>query len=405
VKFIVLIGDGMADYPLKELDGKTPLQVAETPSMDLMASGGRIARVLTIPSELPPGSDVANMSIMGYDPGKYYSGRAVFEAASMGVSLKPTDVAFRCNLVTLESPGEDAIMKDYSADHITSEEAKEIIDSLEDALGGEEFHFYPGVSYRHLVVWEGGTAAVETTPPHDISGEVVESFLPKGAGAEKLKALQKASQRILADHPINQERVSDAKQPATSIWLWGQGHALTIPSLKDRYGLDGAVISAVDLVKGLGILAGLQVINVPGATGYLDTNFPGKADYALEALKGLDFVFLHVEAPDEAAHRGKLNEKIKAIEDFDSLVVKRILEGCKEFDDYRILVLPDHATPLEVRTHVSVPVPFAIYGSEDEAKPPKDGVGFNEAHAEESPLYVEPGFTLMDYFIQGVKAP
>jgi 2,3-bisphosphoglycerate-independent phosphoglycerate mutase len=373
--------------------------------MDLMASGGRIGRVLTIPSELPPGSDVANMSIMGYDPGKYYSGRAVFEAASMGVSLKPTDVAFRCNLVTLESPGEDAIMKDYSADHITSEEAKEIIDSLEDALGGEEFHFYPGVSYRHLVVWEGGTAAVETTPPHDISGEVVESFLPKGAGAEKLKALQKASQRILADHPINQERVSDAKQPATSIWLWGQGHALTIPSLKDRYGLDGAVISAVDLVKGLGILAGLQVINVPGATGYLDTNFPGKADYALEALKGLDFVFLHVEAPDEAAHRGKLNEKIKAIEDFDSLVVKRILEGCKEFDDYRILVLPDHATPLEVRTHVSVPVPFAIYGSEDEAKPPKDGVGFNEAHAEESPLYVEPGFTLMDYFIQGVKAP
>jgi len=390
----------MADYPIKELGDKTPLKVAKKEAMDAIARGGTLGMVKTIPQGISPGSDIANLSILGYDPKRYYTGRAVYEAASSGVKLGSGDVAFRCNLVTLSEDDGETIMEDYSAGHITTDEARKIINELDQKLGNNEIRFYPGVSYRHLVVWKDGKEEMETTPPHDISGKDAASYLPSGEGAEKILQLMDEARKILNDNPVNRERVAALKSPANSIWLWGQGKPISLPSFKEKYGLTGSVISAVDLIKGIGVTLGLSPIKVPGATGYLDTNYLGKAEYALKELEKKDFVFLHVEAPDEAAHTGDIDNKIAAIEDFDAKVVKTVLEGMRQFEEYKIMVLPDHRTPIVKKTHTSEAVPFAFCSSASLMKGAKQQVDFSEESAERSGLSIENGFDLMDFFIK-----
>ncbi|PAV14465.1 phosphoglycerate mutase [Methanosarcina spelaei] len=359
MKYAVLIGDGMADYPIEKLGGKTILQAARTPAMDYIAAHGNTGLAKTIPDGLPAGSDVANMSILGYDPAVYYSGRAPLEAASMGVALASDDVAFRCNLVTIEQ----GRIKDYSAGHISSEEAEILIETLDTELGNEELRFYPGISYRHLLVARNNLGVeTECTPPHDITEKKIEEYLPGGKDGDFFSDMIKKSMIILELHPVNLKRIEEGKNPANSIWVWGQGYAPKFTPFQELYGKAGAVISAVDLLKGIGIYAGLDVIEVPGATGYLDTNYEGKANAAIEALKARDLVFVHVEAPDEAGHEGSIDKKLRAVEDFDSRIVAPILKHAKASDEpFTILVLPDHPTPISLKTHVPDPIPFAIY--------------------------------------------
>lgn len=358
MKHIVLIGDGMADYPIRELGDKTVLEAADTPHMDRMALEGINGLATNVPDGMPAGSDVANMSILGYDPAMHYSGRAPLEAASMGIELDKNDVAFRCNLITIENGN----ILDHSGGHISTEEASQLMQAIEDELGGD-IHFYPGISYRHLMVAQFGAEAI-CTPPHDVVENPASNHMPRGDSAEKLEELIRASWDILSEHPVNKKRIEEGKRPANSIWFWGQGYAPSMPSFEEMYGLKAAVISAVDLIKGLGICEGMDVIEVPGATGYLDTNYVGKAEYALESLKDHDIVFVHVEAPDEAGHMGSLEAKVQAVEDFDSKVVGTILEGIEKLsEDCNVLVLPDHPTPIVVRTHTPDPVPFVIYPS------------------------------------------
>ncbi|MBI3584795.1 MAG: cofactor-independent phosphoglycerate mutase [Nitrospinae bacterium] len=396
MKYIILLGDGMPDYPIDELGGKTPLEYANTPNMDFIAKNGTVGCVKTIPEGFPPGSDVSNLSILGYDPAKYYTGRAPLEAASIGVKLSPTDIAFRCNLVTLKPTDSELIMEDFSAGHISTEEAKELIYVLDKKLGTDDIKFYSGVSYRHLMVWKNGSSNLKLTPPHDISGKGIKSYIPQGDRANILIELMNSSQMVLSNHKINKDRKNNGKNPANSIWLWGYGRAPAMPTLKDRFNLTGSIIAAVDLMKGIGIYAGLTPVNVPGATGYIDTNYEGKADYALKELEKKDFVYLHVEAPDEAAHNGSLKNKIKAIEDFDKRVVGRVLEGIKKFKEYRILVVSDHPSPISIKTHSSERVPFAIY-------PAKGGNGasnFNEKIVSNPSVKFEKGHELIEYFIK-----
>ncbi|AAM03586.1 TPA: cofactor-independent phosphoglycerate mutase [Methanosarcina acetivorans] len=371
MKYAVLIGDGMADYPIEELGSRTILQAARTPAMDSIAARGKTGLAKTVPEGFPPGSDVANMSIFGYDPAIYYSGRAPLEAASMGVALAADDVAFRCNLITIEN----GKIKDYSAGHISSDEAEILIDTLDSELRTEKVRFYPGISYRHLIVAGNDLGAeTECTPPHDITGERKDDYLPRGKDGEFFSGLIEASTVVLELHPVNLKRVQEGKNPANSIWVWGQGYAPKFKTFQELYGKSGAIISAVDLLKGIGIYAGLDVIEVPGATGYLDTNYEGKASAAIEALKTRDLVFVHVEAPDEAGHEGSLEKKMKAIEDFDSRIVSPILKHAEASDEtFTILVLPDHPTPISVKTHTRDPIPFAIYRT-DAADP--DGVEY-----------------------------
>lgn len=408
MKYIILLGDGMADRPRADLGGKTCLQAARTPNLDRLATRGRVGMVRTVPPGYPPGSDVANLSVLGYDPRRYYTGRSPLEAASIGVQLGPDDVAFRCNLVTLRIGGSgsveerrrNAVMEDFSAGHISTQEARTLIEEIERRLGSGDMRFYPGVSYRHLMVWKGGKDRIECTPPHDIQDRNISDHLPSGEGDAVIRELMEASVDILTDHPLNKERIGKGKRPANSIWLWGQGRRPTMPTFREKYGLEGAVISAVDLTKGLGVYAGFEVINVPGATGWIDTNYVGKAEHALFALKTKDIVYLHVEAPDEAGHTGDLKNKLKAIEDFDELIVGNIIEGMKQFDAYRILALPDHPTPLEIRTHSDEPVPFALYDSRDERT--GGPVGYDESIARrKDALVFEEGYTLMDHFLKG----
>jgi 2,3-bisphosphoglycerate-independent phosphoglycerate mutase len=398
MKYIILQGDGMPDYPVDELAGRTPLQAAATPNMDYVARKGLLGMVTVIPEGFPPGSDVGNLSILGYEPSRYYTGRAPLEAASMGVELGPGDIAFRCNLVTLKNSGGKSLMEDYSAGHISTEEAREIMEQIDASLGSGQIRFYPGVSYRHLMVWRKGSDQAKTTPPHDIMGKEISPYLPQGDDGELLGGLIRKSQEILKDLSVNQTRMAAGKSPANSIWLWGQGRAPKLPALRDRYGIEGSVISAVDLVRGIGIYAGLKVVDVPGATGYLDTNYSGKADYAIRELKQRDFVYLHVEAPDEAAHSGKVENKIKALEDFDKKVVGRILDGIRKFTDYKVMVVSDHPTPLSLRTHSREPVPFAILSSDDENRSESDR-GFDEISAEASGVFLTRGEELMQEFI------
>ena len=397
MKYIVLVGDGMADYPIKELGERTPLEAARTPNMDFIAKHGRLGRAKTIPDKATPGSDVANITIFGYDTHKYYTGRGPIEAVNLGVELEEDDVAFRCNLITALG---DTIT-DYSAGHIKSQEASILIKYLGQNLGTNRIRFYPGVSYRHLVVIKRGAEAhlesLNCMPPHDIVGEKISRNLPKGEGAETIVKLIEDSRGLLERHEINLIRLDLKENPANMIWLWGQGKKPSMPSFIDKYGLSGSVISAVDLIKGMGKIMGLKVINVPGATGYYDTNYEGKADAAIESLKDSDFVFVHVEAPDEAGHNGDLREKITAIERFDQLVVGKILDAFKERKDFRILVLPDHSTPISVRTHTPEPVLFGIFGTGVVAE---DFSAYSEKEAERSGLYFENGHELMDYFIK-----
>ncbi len=392
MKFLVLIGDGMGDYPLDKLGGKTVLEAANTPNMDWIAAHGRGGLMQTIPDSMQPGSDVANMEIMGYDTTKTYTGRAVFEALSMGHLLGDNDVAFRTNFVTLE----DGRMKDYSAGHITTEEAGELIAVLDEKLGTDTIRFYPGISYRHIMVWEGGTDAMTTTPPHDIIGLEYEPYLPQGDGAADIIGMMNDSRKILPETVINKKRVTLNTLPANSIWFWGQGKNLKIPSIEEKYGVKGGVISAVDLVRGIGVAAGLKPIFVPGATGYIDTNYIGKAEAALEALNDLDFIYLHVEAPDEAGHNGDIDMKIGAIEDFDSKVVGTILNELRDSNDAAILVTCDHRTPIIERTHTREPVPFAYTGPglKEDAM-----TVFSERDAESGSVDMVTGHDLLHFFI------
>jgi len=398
MKYIILLGDGMADYPLQELDGKTPLEYAHTPYMDRVAKEGTLGMIDTIPAGFSPGSDVAIMSLLGYDPMECYTGRGPLEAANMGVQLGVDDVAFRCNLVTLRGDAEH-IMEDFTSGHITTEEAKIIINDINKELGSTNFQFYPGVSYRHLFVWRDGKALLETTPPHDITGNAVKDYLPRGEGKEKIRGLMERSQVFLRDHPVNQLRIAEGKKPANSMWLWGQGRAPKFAKLTDKYGLNGGMISAVDLLNGIGIYAGLKVMRVDGATGYVDTNYIGKARKALDALRDTDFVFVHVEAPDEMGHEGNVAGKIRAIEDFDEKIVGAVLNEIYGLSPFRLLVLSDHHTPISLRTHTSDPSPFAALSS-DEHENLRNGLAFSEVSALLSGVNISPGYLLMDHFIK-----
>ncbi|HOV52232.1 MAG TPA: cofactor-independent phosphoglycerate mutase [Methanothrix sp.] len=382
MKYVVLLGDGMADRPLDALGGRTPLQAAKIPNMNWVAKEGRNGQALTVPEGFPPGSDVANLSVMGYEPGKYYTGRAPLEAAAMGVHLDKSDIAFRCNFVTVR----DGIMEDYSAGHITSEEGRELVRALKPLMPGERL--YAGVSYRNLLVLKAGDEAV-CTPPHDISDQPIDDHMPRGKDSKLLIDLMESAKPVLASHPVNLRRVAEGKRPASMIWLWGQGPAPAMPSFQSKFGLQGAMISAVDLLKGIGAYARLRVISVPGATGTINTNYEGKVQAALQALKALDFVYLHVEAPDEASHEGELDEKIRAIELFDRRVVGPVIEGLRSSgEDWRVLLMPDHATPISIKTHSRDPVPFAMVGEGiapdsvnrfDEAEAKRGGFGLTDA--------------------------
>lgn len=406
MKYIILVGDGMADRPIKKLGYKTCLQKAATPNMDKIASEGEVGRLRTIPRRFIPGSDIANLSIFGYDPSKYYSGRAPLEAAYRGIKLKREDVAYRCNLVTLKFPKSKnrdiAVMEDYSADHISTEEARILIKEVNSRLGDNKIIFYPGVSYRHIMIWKNGKDNIQCTPPHDITGRKISGYLPAGDGEDILRMLIEKSTNVLLSHPVNRKRIKKGLRPANSVWFWGQGKKPAMPKFKDKYGLKGALISAVDLTKGIGTCAGFDVINVKGATGYLNTNYLGKAKAALNVLKRVDLVYLHVEAPDEAGHNGDIKAKIKAIEDFDSKVVGTVLEGIKKFKKYSILLLPDHPTPIQVMTHTDDPVPFAIYRSNKTESRRVKAKHFSENICNMKGIRIfEKGYKLMDYFVKG----
>ncbi|HEY3329496.1 MAG TPA: cofactor-independent phosphoglycerate mutase [Capsulimonadaceae bacterium] len=391
MKYITLVPDGMADLPLDELDGKTPWQAARTPNFDRLATDGLVGAVLTVPDGMYPGSDACNMTILGYDPKRYYTGRGPIEAVAMGVPLDAKDAAYRCSLVTTD--GEKMI--DYSSGHIPTEDSKVLIELVNAKLGSSRVKFYPGVSYRHIMAWRDGAVDVRTVPPHDITDQPLEPNLPQGDQDSFLRQLQFDSLELLDNHPINRKRRDNGQNPGNMIWLWGQGYAPNLPSFFRTHHKQGAAISAVDVVRGLATAAGLKVINVPGATGYIDTNYAGKAKATVDALRsGLDFVYLHIEAPDESGHEGNIDHKLQSIEDIDRLVVGPMMEAMRKVDDVRLLVLPDHATPISLRTHKPGPVPFLLYDSTTPHRGPQ--VPFDERALEETKTVVEDGTDLIE---------
>ena len=393
MKYAIVIPDGAADVPLDELGGKTPLQAARKPHMDWLAAHGRCGLVRTIPPDMDPGSDVAIMSLLGYDPRQFYTGRAPLEAAARGLSLAHDEWVFRCNFVTII----DGRMEDHSAGHISTEEGAALIAELNRVIARERIRFYPGVSYRHLMTLQG-EVSVKTTPPHDILGQPIAPHMPTGPGSEILCTLIQRSEAVLAGHEVNQVRRDLNENPATHIWLWGQGKMPELPSFADRFGRTGAVVAAVDLVRGLAKLIGWQCIDVPGATGYLDTNYAGKAQGAIEALGQYDVVAVHVEAPDEAGHQGDAAAKVHAIEQIDRHIVGPVLEHLRGLGQpWRMLVMPDHATPCTRRTHLPEPVPFAMAG---EGISSVVALDFTEAAAAQSDLHVDRGWELMEYFLR-----
>ncbi|NLM10333.1 MAG: cofactor-independent phosphoglycerate mutase [Clostridiaceae bacterium] len=399
MKYIVLIGDGMSDYPIAELNNKTPLEAANKPNMDYLAQNGTMGLVKTIPNGLQPGSDVANLSVFGYDPRVHYTGRSPLEAVSMGISLGEKDIAIRCNLVTLsdEENYEDRTMVDYSSGEITTDESRELIKAIAENLNDSSFSFYPGISYRHCLVWKNGRMDLDLTPPHDISGKKISSFLPKGGQSNVLLSLMKKSTKILKEHPVNKRRIKNGLNPATSIWLWGQGKKPSLNTFHEKFKLSGSVISAVDLVRGIGMLAGLKTVHVEGATGNIHTNFKGKALAALKELEsGSDFVYIHVEAPDECGHQGLIEGKVKAIELIDSELLGPLLQGLSKWD-YSILMLPDHPTPLSIKTHSKDPVPFVIYRKAESKK--NNNESYSEKNAASTGIFVEEGHTLIERLI------
>lgn len=401
MKYLVMLCDGMADEPNEALGNSTPMEKANKPCMDSLAAKAEVGIVKTVAEGLKPGSDVANLSVLGYEPAVYYSGRSPLEAASIGIDLKDTDVTLRCNLVTLsdEEDYEKKTILDYCADDISSEEAKILIEYIQEKLGNDVFRFYPGVSYRHCLVWSNGNPHPGVlTPPHDITGKVITDYIPKGEAVDELYDLMKKSYDLLKDHPVNQARIARGKRPANSIWLWGEGTKPLLDNFSEKFGIKGSMISAVDLLKGIAICAGMNSVDVDGATGYLDTNFDGKCKAAIEEFKnGADLVYVHVEAPDECGHRGEIENKVKAIEMIDEHILAPVVEFLRGYDDFAVLVCPDHPTPLSIRTHTSTPVPYLIYDSKNEIN---SGVKvFCEKEARETGNYIEKGFTIMNYFL------
>jgi 2,3-bisphosphoglycerate-independent phosphoglycerate mutase len=392
MKYAIIIPDGAADLPIAELGGKTPLEAAHTPNMDRIAATGKVGTVRNVPKGMYCGSDVAIMSVLGYDPRQYYTGRAPLEAAAQGLTLAPDETVFRCNLITVV----DGLMEDYSAGHISTGEAAALIGELNRILGGEHVKFHPGISYRHLMTFKGDMQ-VETTPPHDITGKPVQQFLPTGKGADLLRTIIDRSQAILATHEINTVRRDLGENPATSVWLWGQGKMPQLPDFRSRFGVSGAAITAVDLIRGMARLIGWTNIDVQGATGYIDTNYAGKGAAAAEALDKYDLVLVHVEAPDEAGHIGNVDAKVQAIASIDQHVVGPLMTRLrKEGDDWRILVLPDHPTPCSIRTHTEAAVPFAIAGKRITAVV---GKSYSEKEAADGDLHIDHGNELMEYFL------
>lgn len=401
MKYLVMLCDGMADYPVEALGGKTPLEAAVTPTMDKLAETAEVGLVKTVADGMKPGSDVANLSVLGYDPVVYYTGRSPLEAGSIGIDMKKTDVSLRCNLVTLsdEPDYEAKTIIDYCAGDISTAEAKILIDFLAEKLNNDEFSFYSGVSYRHCLIWNNGTLDIGTmTPPHDITGKPIREYVPKHENAAKLYDLMKKSYDLLKDHPVNKARVERGLRPANSIWLWGEGVRANLDDFKEKYGLSGSMISAVDLLKGIGKFSNMAVVNVDGATGYIDTNFEGKAQAAIDEFKrGQDFVYIHVEAPDECGHRNEMENKVRSISLIDELILGPVVDELRKMGDFKVLVTPDHPTPLALKTHTNDAVPFLIYDSTNA----KEGVknGFCERTAEETGVYIEKGFTMMRRFI------
>ncbi|OGX36825.1 MAG: cofactor-independent phosphoglycerate mutase [Omnitrophica WOR_2 bacterium RIFCSPHIGHO2_02_FULL_52_10] len=396
MKYIVIVPDGMADNPVEELGNRTPLEAAVTTNMDYLARSGTTGLVKTIPDQMSPGSDIGNMAILGYDPRTCHTGRAPLEAANLNIVLADNEVAFRCNLVTVTNDE----MADYSAGHIRTNEASLLIDALNGDIGLKGAKFYAGKGYRHVLVLAvedpKAYCAIKTTPPHDILGKNITPYLPKGPEAGILLKLMDMSKEVFEHSAVNQVRIDLGENPANMIWLWGQGTRPNLPLFHKKFGLKGSIISAVDLVNGIGRLAGLDVINVPGATGYYDTNYLGKAEYALESLKTKDFVYIHIEATDEAGHNGDIKAKVNAIEQIDKHIVGTILNHYNEHDNVRILVLPDHPTPVKLRTHTADPVCFVMYGKGI----PHDGSQeFNENTAREKGLKFDSGEALLNHFI------
>lgn len=401
MKYVVVLYDGMADYPVPALGGKTPMMCAKKPNMDYLAQRSEVGLIKTVADGLKPGSDVANMSVMGFDPMKFYTGRSPLEAASIGIDMKPSDVSLRCNLVTLsedDKPYEEKTIEDYCADDISTEEAEEIIKTIEEELGTDEFRFYSGVSYRHCLIWANGTTDLGTmTAPHDITGKVITDYLSTAENAKPLIEMMKKSYDILKDHPVNIARKAQGKRPANSIWLWGEGTRPAMQSFEEIFGIKGSVVSAVDLIKGIGGCAKMEVAEVEGATGYLDTNFEGKANAALDLLERNDLVYIHFEAPDECGHRNEPENKVKAIEMIDSRVLPILFDGLKKYDDYKIMILPDHPTPIVTRTHASDPVPYLIYHKNNEIT----GVDtINEETAKATGNYIDFGPGIMPHFLK-----
>ena len=403
MKYALILGDGMADYPVPALGGRTPLEVADTPAMDLLAKTGKVGLVKTVPDGYKPGSDVANLGALGYDAKVCYTGRSPLEALSMGIDMKEDDVALRTNLVTLseEENFEDKTMKDYSAGEITTAEARELVAFLQDKLGDERFSFHPGVSYRHCLIIAHGSTDMQLTPPHDISGKRIGEHLPKGDFAAELTDLIKRANALLSEHPINKKRVLNGQNPANSIWFWGQGTRPALENFEQRYGLKGGMVSAVDLLKGIAKGAGMKSVDVEGATGTLSTNFAGKAKAACDLLDGgCDFVFVHLEAPDECGHQGDLEGKIKAIECVDGKILAPVLEHLRASgEDFAVMVMPDHFTPVSLLTHSREPVPFLMYAS---FRALGDGRAYNEKSAAESGVYYDdPSVLAREFFSLG----
>lgn len=398
MRYVIVLGDGMADEPIESLGNRTPLEAAVTPVMDELAAKSEIGLVHTIPEGMKPGSDTANLSVMGYDPKQYYTGRSPLEALSIGVPMKDTDVALRCNIVTLseEEPYEEKRILDHSSGEISTEEAAVLLEAVKKELEKEGYRFYVGTSYRHCLIWEQGQV-VELTPPHDVLGQVIGQHLPADA---VLREMQKKSYEILADHPVNRERKAKGLNPANSLWFWGAGTKPILTSFEEKNHKKGVMISAVDLLKGIAVGAGMDNICVEGANGGLDTNYEGKAQAAVDALVngGYDFAYIHVEAPDEMGHQGSIEKKIKAIENLDGRVIRLVKEGLDASgEEYRLLVLPDHPTPIRVRTHTSDPVPYVLY---DSRRIQEHTWKYNEKEAKASGNYIAEGHTLMAYLLE-----
>ncbi len=402
MKYIIFLGDGMADEPKTCRDGNTPLMAARKPNIDMLAGKGRCGQLATIPQDMPAGSEIANMSILGYDPKRCYQGRGVLEAASMGIAIKEKEVAMRCNLICIENEK----IKNHSAGHISSEEARELVEYIDEKLCSKSMRIYPGVSYRHLLVLKNASADIELTPPHDVVGAKVDEVMPRAVNdkgvrtAKLIDSLIRDSWGLLSSHPVNIKRLREGRDPANSVWPWSGGYRPDMENFCDKYGVSGAVISAVDLIKGLGVYAGMDIINVESATGLYNTNYEGKADACIEALKTHDFVYLHVEAPDEASHEGDFDLKVKTIEDFDRRVVGRVLSNLWQVDDkVRIAVLPDHPTPVKLGTHTREPVPFSITDMDGEGR--DDVLVFDENNAVRGSCGLLKGDEFIKVFFSG----